>query len=149
MISSSEYLCVLPSSHLKSLEFINCAIDSVTVRIIADAVMNTPSLEKLNLSDNLIDDEGGHYLTDMIHSLTGAESSKQLYMIHQLNEVHLEHNPFTNLTIFRLMDELISCHPRSFLKVHLSSGWKDYIESLPTYHQVNERLHFGGKNDYN
>ena len=29
----------LPSSHLKSLEFVNCAIDSVTVRIIADAVI--------------------------------------------------------------------------------------------------------------
>ena len=35
---------ILPSSHLKSLEFINCAIDSVTFRIIADAVMRTPSL---------------------------------------------------------------------------------------------------------
>ena len=142
---------ILPSSHLKSLEFINCAIDSVTVRIIADAVMKTPSLEKLNLSDNLIDDEGGHYLIDMIHSLTSAESSKEpaADITHQLNEVYLDHNPFTKLTIWRLMDELISCHPRSLLKVHLSLGWQDYIESLPTYPPVKERLHFERKDDYN
>ena len=60
---------ILPSSYLKSLEFINCAIDSVTVRVIADAVKRTPSLEKLNLSDNLIDDEGGHYLADILQCL--------------------------------------------------------------------------------
>ena len=43
-------------------------MDSLTVHIIADAVMNTPSLEKLNLNDNLIDDEGGHHLANMINS---------------------------------------------------------------------------------
>ena len=139
----------LPSSCLKSLEFINCAIDSVTVRIIADAVMRCRTLEKLDLSDNLIDDEGGHYLADMLHSLTGSESSKMSDINRQLNEVYLDHNSFTNLTIFRLMDELISCHPRSFLKVHLSLRWKDYIESLPTYPKVKKRLYFERKNDYN
>ena len=142
----------LPSSHLKSLEFINCAIDSVTVRIIADAVMRCRTIEKLDLSDNLIGDEGGHYLADMVHSLIGVESSKEPtvdIIHHQLNEVHLDHNPFTNLTIFRLMDELISCHPRSLLNVHLSLGWKDYIESLPTYPLVKERIHFERKDDYN
>ena len=147
MISSSEYLCVLPSSHLKSFEFINCAINSVTVRIIADAVMNTPSLQKLNLSDNLINDEGGHYLTDMINSLTGTDFLP--HMAQNLNEVYLDHNPITERTIFRLMDELISCHPRSFLKVHLSLGWKDYIVSLPTCPQVKKHHHFERKDDYN
>ena len=139
----------LPSSRLKSLKFINCAIDSVTVHIIADAIMRCRTLEKLDLSDNLIDNEGGHYLADMIHSLTRSEPLKMPDINHQLNEVYLDHNSFTNLTIFRLMDELISCHPRSFLKVHLSSQWKDYIESLPTYPQVKKRLHFERKNDYN
>ena len=111
--------------------------------------MKTPSLEKLKLSNNLIDDESGHYLANMIHSLAGAESLKQPDMIHQLNEVCLDHNPFTNQTIWRLMNEFISCHTRSLLKIHLSLGWKDYVESLPTYPQVNERLHFERKNDCN
>ena len=142
---------ILPSSHLKSLEFINCAIDSVIVHIITDAVMRTPSLEKLNLSDNLIDDEGRHYLANMIHPLSGAESSKEpaADITHQLNEIYLDHNPFTKLTIWRLMDELVSCHSRSLFKLHLSLGWKDYIESLPTYPLVKERIYFERKDDYN
>ena len=135
-------LITLPSSHLKSLEFINCAIDSVTVRIIADAVMNTPSIEKLNLSDNLIDDEGGHYLADMIHSLTVAKSLPG--MTHKLNEVSLDHNSFTERTILKLVDELPSCLSQSAINVRLSLGWQDYIQSiLLTYPKVNEVIIFG------
>ena len=132
-------LTSLPSSHIKSLEFINCAIDSVTVRIIADAVMNTPSLEKLNLSDNLIDDEGGHYLADMIHAIVN-QSSK-----HQYHEVHLDHNPFTETTISRLLYELSSCHPRSIvIKLRLSVGWQDYVQSLLVrYPKVDKLVLFG------
>ena len=72
-----------------------------------------------------------------------------LFMIHQLNEVYLDHNPFTSRTIWRVMDELILCHPRSLLKIHFSLGWKDYIKSLPTYRQVKKRLHFERKDGYN
>ena len=133
----------LPSSHLKSLEFINCAIDSVTVRIIADAVMNTPSLEKLNLSDNLIDDEGGHYLANMIGSLTAPESMAGMTL--NLIEVYLDHNPFTKMTIVRLISELSFCPS---IKVRLSLGWHDYVQSLPAYPEVKERLLFDRSSDY-
>ena len=136
----------LPSSHLKSLEFINCVIDSVTVRIIADAVKKTPSLEKLNLSDNLIDYEGGHHLIDMIHSLTAAESLPGI--THNLNEVFLDHNPFTDRTILRLVHELPSCLSRSAIKVRLSIGWQEYVQLLPTYPEVKEYLLFDRSNEY-
>ena len=135
----------LPSSRLKSLEFINCAIDSVTVCIIANAVKNLLLIEKLNLSDNLIDDKGGHYLADMIHSLTAAESFTN--MAHNLNEVHLDHNPFTEETISRFVNVLSSCHPQSLIKLHLSLGWQDYIKSLPTYPEVMECVLFGRTNE--
>ena len=133
----------LPSSYLKSLEFINCAIDSVTVRIIADAVMNTPSLQKLNLSDNLIDDEGGHHLADMIHSLTGADSLPQ-----NLNKVYLDHNPFTETTIIKLVRELSYCLSRSAIKVRLSLGWQNYVQVLPIDPKVKECLLFDRSNEY-
>ena len=57
--------------------------------------MKTPSLEKLNLNDNLIDDEGGHYLADMIRSLILVQSSEQSDWAHQLKEITLAHNPFS------------------------------------------------------
>ena len=130
----------LPYSHLKSLEFINCAIDSVTVRIIADAVIMNPLLEKVNLSDNLIGDEGGHYLADMIHSLITAESLPG--MAHHLNKVYLDHNPFTERTISRFVYELSSC-PQSLIKVHLSLGWQDYIQSISKFSRAKEHILFG------
>ena len=134
---------VLPSSCLKSFEFINCAIDSVTVSIIADAVTRTPSLKKLNLSDNLINDEGGCYLADMIQSLTAPKLSPS--MTHKLNEVYLDHNPFTEKTIKRLVCELSYCLS---IKVRLSLGWHDYVQSLPNYPKVKEHLLFDRSSDY-
>ena len=130
----------LPSSHLKSLEFINCAINSVTVHVIADAVIRTPTLEKLDLSDNLIDDEGGHYLADMIHSVI---HSTQTNMKSHFKELYLDHNPFTESTISSLNDELSLCNQRSFLKVHLSLKWKEYVQSYSNYQSVEEYLKFG------
>ena len=146
----AEFIIYLPtvllSSNLKSLEFINCAIDSVTVHIIADAVKNSPLLEKLNLSDNLIDDEGGDYLVDMIHLLTSTESLAG--MTHNLNEIYLDHNPFTQTTIFKLVHELSYCLSRSPIKVRLSLGWQDYVQALPTYPEVKECLLFDRSNEY-
>ena len=136
-------LTTLPSSHLKSLEFINCAIDSGTVCIIADAVMNTPSLEKLNVSNNLIDDEGGHFLTDKIYSILSLKSSKQPTMKPQLKEVCLDHNLFTEKTILKLINELSSCQPRSYITIHLSLIWQEYVQKHPKYHKVQEYFQFG------
>ena len=135
-------LTTLPSSHLKSLEFINCAIDSVTVRIIADAVKNSPSLEVLNLSDNLIDDEGGDYLADMIQSLTITKSSNHPGIWKpQLNELHLDHNSFTERTVLRLFDNLLSYQPQPFINLHLSSEWQEYVTSK--YDRIQNYLQFG------
>ena len=135
-------LTSLPSSHIKSLKFINCAIDSVTVCIIADAVKETPSLEKLNLSDNLIDDEGGHYLADMIQSLTITKSSNHpgIRKPH-LNELYLDHNSFTKRTVLRLFDDLLSYQPQPSINLHLSSEWQEYVTSK--YDRVRNYLQFG------
>ena len=121
-----NFLTTLPSSHLKSLEFINCTIDSVTVNIIVDAVMNSQSLEKLNLSDNLIDDKGGHYLAYMIHSLTITNSSNYPGMQKpQLNEVHLDCN--TERTVLRLFDDFLSYQSQPSINLYLSSQWQEYV----------------------
>ena len=135
----------LPSSFLKSLELINCAIDSDTVRIIAEAINTQLLIEKLNLSDNLIDDIGGDYLADMINTLTAAKPEPGI--THSLNEVYLDHNPFTDSTIWRLINELSSCHPQSLIKLHLSLEWQCYVQSLPTYPRVKERVLFGRSNE--
>ena len=133
----------LPLSHLKSLEFINCAIDSKTVRIIAVAVMNTPLLEKLNVSDNLIDDEGGCLLSDKISSILSMKSSKQPTMKPQLKEVCLDHNLFTEKTISKLINELSSCQPRSYITIHLSLKWQEYVQKHPKYQKVQVYFQFG------
>ena len=136
----------LPSSHLKSLEFINCAIDSVTVYIIADAVMNTPSLEKLNLSDNLIDDKGGHYLADMIQLLILVQFSERSAWTHQLKEISLAHNPFSEKTISKFIDVLL-CHPESPLILHLSLRWQECIQVHPNYRVVDKHFQFKRKEE--
>ena len=136
----------LPSSHLKSLEFVNCAIDSVTVRIIADAVMKTPSLEKLSLNDNLIDDEGGHYLVDMIQSLILVQSSEQSDWTHQLKEITLAHNPFSEKTISNFID-VFFCHPESPLILHLSIRWQECIQVHPNYRVVDKHFQFKRKEE--
>ena len=66
---------------------------------------HSSALEKLNLSDNLIDEESGNYLTDMIRSLTGAESLPDV--ADNLN-IPGSHNPFNERTILRLVCELSS-----------------------------------------
>ena len=136
-------LTTLPSSYLKSLEFINCAIDSDTVRIIAVAVMKAPSLEKLNISDNPIDDEGGHILIDKICSILSMKSLKQATIKPQLKEVCLGHNLFTERTILKLINELSSCQPRSYITIHLSLKWQEYVQKHPKYHKVQQYFQFG------
>ena len=133
----------LPSSHLKSLEFINCAIDSVIVCIIADAVMRTPSLEKLNLSDNLIDDEGGHYLADILQSMIVAVSSKQHPSSNDMY-LYIDYNPFSETTVSSLIDKLSSYDEQSLkIKLHLSLGWEDFVKSHHNYRRVQKYLQFG------
>ena len=136
----------LPSSHLKSLEFINCAIDSVTVRIIADAVKRTSSLEKLNLSENLIDDEGGHYLADILRSLILVESSERSDWTHQLKEITLVHNPFSEKTISKFID-VFFCHPETPLILHLSLRWQECIQVHPNYRIVDKHFQFKRKEE--
>ena len=136
----------LPSSHLKYLAFINCAIDSATVCIVADAVKNSPSLEKLNLSDNLIDDKGGHYLADMIQSLILVQSSERSACTHQLKEISLAHNPFSEKTISKFIDVLL-CHLESPLILHLSLRWRECIQVHPNYRVVDKHFQFKRKEE--
>ena len=87
--------------------------------------MRTLSLEKLNLDNNLIDDEGGCYLADMIHSLTATKSLSG--MTHNLSKMSLDHNPITKRTILRLVHKISSCLSQSDIKVCLSLGWRGYV----------------------
>ena len=91
--------------------------------------MNTPSLEKLNLN-NLIDDEGRHHLVNMIQSLTITKSSNHPdIQKSQLNEVHLDLNPFTERTVLRLFDDFLLYQPQPSIHLHLSSQWQEYATS--------------------
>ena len=91
--------------------------------------MNTPSLEKLNIN-NLIDDEGGHHLVDMIQSLTITKSSNHPGIWKsQFSEVHLDRNPFTERTVLRLFDDFLLYQPQPSIHLHLSSQWQEYVTS--------------------
>ena len=62
----------LPTSRITSLVFSNCAIDSNTADIIAQAVTMSESIQKLDLSNNMISHKGGQALVKLFqkkHSL--------------------------------------------------------------------------------
>lgn len=63
----------------------------------------------------------------MLHSLSGADFLPCITQ--NLNEVYLDHNPFTEIVY-----ELSFCHSQSlFNKTSLSLGWQDYVQSLSTF----------------
>ena len=88
-IHQSEVDCIdvdeLPKSLLttkiESLTFSNCAIDDNAAEIIAQAVTNSESLQKLDLSDNSVSCNGNHALLKLF------QASRFF------REFNLEHNP--------------------------------------------------------
>ncbi|XP_019856734.1 PREDICTED: NACHT, LRR and PYD domains-containing protein 14-like [Amphimedon queenslandica] len=114
----------LPDCTLNELKLINCEIDSHTAISIIDAAMHSPTLQVIDLSDNVIDDEGGCYIASKLCALyqkllqNPAENITQLF---------LQHNCFTEESITRLTEELVQL-PYNFA-IHLSLQWKDFIET--------------------
>ena len=101
----------------QSLKLINCAIDSDTACVIVDAVTRSPTLQTLDLSDNIIDDIGGRHIAEKIGFIT----AKSL----PLSEIFLHHNSFSEETIYCLIDQLAWC-PLD-LSIYLSLQWKVVI----------------------
>ena len=113
----------LPHCTLNELKLINCRIDSKTAILIIDAAIYSPTLQVIDLSDNVIDDEGGCYIASKLFALydkllqNPAENITQLF---------LQHNCFTRESIKKFTDELAQL-PYNFA-IHLSLQWKDFIE---------------------
>ena len=88
-IHQSEVDCIdvdelpksLPTTKIELLTFSNCAIDDNAAEIIAQAVTNSESLQKLDLSDNSVSCNGNHALLKLF------QASRLL------SEFNLEHNP--------------------------------------------------------
>ena len=113
----------LPHCTLNELKLINCDIDSETAILIIDAATHSPTLQVIDLSDNVIDDEGGCYIASKLCVLyekllpNPAENITKLF---------LQHNFFTEKSIEEFTDKLTQL-PYNFT-IHLSLQWKDYIE---------------------
>ena len=110
----------LTQSHpfpFQSLKLINCAIDSDTAGVIVDAVTRSPTLQTLDLSDNIIDDIGGCYIAGRI----GLITAKSL----PLSEIFLHHNSFSEETICCLIEQLAWCPLDVF--IYLSLQWEVVI----------------------
>ena len=113
----------LPHCTLNKLKLINCGIDFETAILIIDAATHSPTLQVIDLSDNVIDDKGGCYIASKLCVLykkllpNPAENITQLF---------LQHNFFTEKSIEEFIDKLTQL-PYSFA-IHLSLQWKDYIE---------------------
>ena len=80
----------LPTSRITSLVFSNCAIDSNTADIIAQAVTRSESIQKLDLSDNMISHKGGQALVNL------------LQINRSLMELNLVHNPLSRDNVYWL-----------------------------------------------
>ena len=118
-LPSKLYLC----TNLKTLRFINCDIDSSMVPLITEAILKSESLENLDLNDNIIDDEGGAKLVEMVHQLlsdTGGNTPR-------FKELDIGHNPFTEGTIDKMLQVLSHLHTSIAFKVSLSQQWADCV----------------------
>ena len=119
----------------RSLKLINCAIDSGAAHVIIDAVTRSPTLQILDLSDNIIDDTGGRYIADMIGLIARGSLS--------LNEIFLHHNNFGKKTIHQLINQLVWCLK---VVVYLSLQWEEVINertnSAPNYKRVLKHFKF-------
>ena len=82
----------LPTSKITKLAFSNCTIDSNTADIIAQAVTISKSIQKLNLSDNMIDisHKGGQALVNLLQRK------------HSLMKLNLVHNPLSRDNVYWL-----------------------------------------------
>ena len=108
---------------LNELKLINCKIDSKTANLIIDAATYSPTLQVIDLSDNVIDDEGGCYIASKLSALYQKLLPNPAKNITQL---FLQHNCFAETSIEEFTDKLTQL-PYTFT-VHLSLQWKDYIE---------------------
>ena len=126
----------LTQSHpfpIQSLRLINCAINSDTACVIVDAVTCSPTLQTLDLSDNIIDDMGGCYIADRIGFIT-SESLP-------LSKIFLHHNSFSEAAIYCLIDQLVLCP--SDMSIYLSLQWELVIKKYAQQHSQDGALkHF-------
>ena len=117
----------------QSLKLINCAIDSDTACVIVDAVTCSPTLQILDLSDNIIDDIGGCHIADKI----GLITAKSL----PLSKIFLHHNSFSEATIYCLIEQLAWCPSDVF--IYLSLQWELVINEHVCQHSQEGALkHF-------
>ena len=113
----------VPHCMLNELKLINCEIDSKTANLIIDAATYSPTLQVIDLSDNVIDDKGGCYIASKLFALYQKLLPNPAENITQLV---LQHNCFTEESITRFTEELAQL-PYNFA-IHLALRWKDFIE---------------------
>ena len=111
----------LPRSTLQKLKLINCGIDSKTAIGIIDAVMLSPNLQTLDLSDNVIDDEGGCYIASKLDEKFLPNPAGNI------THLLLNHNDFTNKSIDQFISKLAQVLLPNEFVIHLSMQWKDFI----------------------
>ena len=119
----------LPRSTLQKLKLINCGIDSKTAISIIDAVMLSPNLQTLDLSDNVIDDEGGCYIASKLDEKFLSNP------VGNITHLLLNHNNFTNKSVDQFISKLAQVQLPNEFVIHLSMQWKDFIkEHCPSEH---------------
>lgn len=111
----------LPRSTLQKLKLINCGIDSKTAISIIDAVMLSPNLQTLDLSDNVIDDEGGCYIASKLDEKSLSNP------VGNITHLLLNHNNFTNESVDQFISKLAQVQLPNEFMIHLSMQWKDFI----------------------
>ena len=111
----------LPRSTLQKLKLINCGIDSKTAISIIDAVMLSPNLQTLDLSDNVIDDEGGCYIASKLDEKSLSNP------VGNITHLLLNHNNFTNESVDQFISKLAQVQLPNEFVIHLSMQWKDFI----------------------
>ena len=142
-----ENLCLLPttlpSSTIKQLELINCAIDSNSVCTVIEAVLKSPHLEALNLQDNFIDDEGGIHLCAMLRQIfcPSEEPISSSRSSNKFNYLGIGHNPFKEPGISGFIKELAQFKDATFI-LSLSLGWMDFASKLDLFSEVEHHLKF-------
>lgn len=82
------------NKNIQCVELINCEIDNVTLKELATYLKNNSQILKLDLSHNVLTQEGGHYLTEALAQnttleeliLTGNQiAAASLHMLHTLS----------------------------------------------------------------
>ena len=133
----------LPSSHLELLELNNCAIESPTACIILDAVSNTPSIDTLNLNDNVIDDVGGEYIANTL----GTIATKWHLQGEFLKELSLDRNMFSEKSVKMIIEARTGLPHNIKLRIRLSLQWEEYFKIHPRYNEFERYFQFGRSNN--